>query len=210
MTWMDITQPLGPTIGHWPGDTPFSYTTAFTKQQTGSVNIGKITTSLHTGTHADAPFHFLDSGPKISELDIHCFIGQARVIDVSAESIINKEALSRFHLDGAERLLLKTAVRSNPGVFPEKITAIHPDCGPYLKEKGICLIGVEVPSVDQLDSRDMAAHHALYENGVQILENLVLEKINPGDYELIALPLLIEGADGSPVRAVIRRRGGVE
>ncbi|WP_338779852.1 arylformamidase [Metabacillus sp. FJAT-52054] len=210
MTWIDISQPLNSKIGHWPGDTPFSYETVYTKEQTGSVNIGKITTSLHSGTHVDAPFHFDDRGPKINELDINLFIGPARVIDMTDQLQISRETVSRYNLDGVTRLLIKTAVPNKPEIFTEKIVPLDPDCGAFLKEKGIFLIGVDVPSVDQLDSKDMAAHHALYKNGVHILENIMLDEIEPGDYDLVALPLPIEGADGSPVRAVIKKRGSGE
>lgn len=202
--WIDISQPLTYMIGHWPGDIPFSYEITFSKQQTGSVNIGQVTTSLHTGTHVDAPFHFKNDGAGVDQLDINIFIGPARVIDVSTFAEINRHVLSKFDLTGAERLLLQTSVPNNPAVFPEKIPALSADTGPFLRENGIFLIGVDVPSVDQLDSKEMRAHHSLYENGIHILENVMLDHVEPGDYELIALPLKMEGADGSPVRAAIR------
>ncbi|WP_026580859.1 arylformamidase [Bacillus sp. J33] len=202
--WIDISQPLSSEIAHWPGDTPFSYETAFTKEQTGSVNIGRITTSLHTGTHVDAPFHFNDEGEKISELDIELYIGPARVIDVSAFDRVDAEILGGFDLEGVERVLLKTAVPNNPEVFPERISELTADMAEYLGSKGVRLLGVDVPSVDPLDSKDMETHHALYRNGIHILENIMLDEIEEGDYELIALPLPIKEADGSPVRAVIR------
>ncbi|WP_053365828.1 arylformamidase [Bacillus sp. FJAT-27245] len=203
--WIDITQPLHDGIGHWPGDTPFHYETAFTKEQTGSVNIGRITTSLHTGTHVDAPFHFDNDGERILALDIGVFIGPARVIDVSSFEKVDAEKLRGFDLEGVKRLLLKTAVPNNPDHFPERIQELAPDIAEYLSQKGVKLLGVDVPSVDPLDSKDMAAHHALYRHGIHILENLMLDGIDDGDYELIALPLALKDADGSPVRAVIRK-----
>lgn len=203
--WVDISQPLHDGIGHWPGDTPFNYETAYTKEQTGSVNIGRITTSLHTGTHVDAPFHFDNEGERILGLDINVFIGPARVIDVSSFEKIDAETLRGFDLEGVERLLLKTSVPNNPDRFPERIQEIAADVAAYLGEKGVKLLGVDVPSVDPLDSKDMATHHALYRHGIHILENLMLDGVDDGDYELIALPLPLKDADGSPVRAVIRK-----
>ncbi|CAM3400844.1 arylformamidase [Aeromicrobium ponti] len=202
--WIDISQPLSSDIAHWPGDTPFSYETAFTKEQTGSVNIGRITTSLHTGTHVDAPFHFNDEGEKIIDLDIELYIGTALVIDVSGYDHVDAEVLRGFDLEGVERVLLKTAVPNNPEVFPERISELAADMADYLGSKGVRLLGVDVPSVDPLDSKDMETHHALYRNGIHILENIMLDDVEEGNYELIALPLPIKGADGSPVRAVIR------
>ncbi|MBG9449370.1 kynurenine formamidase [Cytobacillus firmus] len=202
--WIDISQPLTNAIAHWPGDTPFSYETAFTKEQTGSVNIGRITTSLHTGTHVDAPFHFNNEGEKILDLDIELYIGPARVIDVSAYEAVDSEVLKGFDLEGAERVLLRTAVPNNSEVFPNRIPELTPDMADYLGSKGVRLLGVDVPSVDQLDSKGMETHHALYRNGIHILENIMLDEVEEGNYELIALPLPIKDGDGSPVRAVIR------
>ncbi|WP_436374879.1 arylformamidase [Cytobacillus sp. BC1816] len=202
--WIDISQPLTNSIAHWPGDTPFSYETAFTKEQTGSVNIGRITTSLHTGTHVDAPFHFNDEGEKILDLDIELYIGPARVIDVSAYETVDSEVLNRFDLEGVARVLLRTALPNNSEVFPNRIPELTVDMADYLGSKGVRLLGVDVPSVDAIDSKEMETHHALYRNGIHILENIMLDEVEEGNYELIALPLPIKEGDGSPVRAVIR------
>ncbi|KML41702.1 MULTISPECIES: arylformamidase [Bacillaceae] len=202
--WIDISQPLTNSIAHWPGDTPFSYETAFTKEQTGSVNIGRITTSLHTGTHVDAPFHFNDEGEKILDLDIELYIGPARVIDVSGYEKVDSEVLKKFDLEGTERVLLRTSVPNDSEVFPNRIPELTADMADYLGSKRVRLLGVDVPSVDQLDSKEMETHHALYRNGIHILENIMLDEVEEGNYELIALPLPIKDGDGSPVRAVIR------
>ncbi|WP_071461457.1 arylformamidase [Bacillus massilinigeriensis] len=202
--WMDISQPLSDNIGHWPGDTPFRYETAFTKETTGSVNIGRMMTSLHTGTHVDAPFHFDNDGERILDMDIGVFIGRARVVDVSTADVIDAKLLENLQIGDVERLLLKTAIPNIPERFPERIPLLAPDLAPFLAERGVVLLGVDVPSVDQLDSKDMETHHALYANGISILENLMLDKVDEGEYELIALPLPLKDGDGSPVRAVIR------
>ncbi|WP_226669873.1 arylformamidase [Metabacillus litoralis] len=203
--WIDISQPLTNDIAHWPGDTAFTYDTAFSKKQTGSVNIGKITTSLHTGTHIDAPFHFHNEGEKVLDLDINLYVGHAKLIDVSSFNKIDCNVLSRFDLEGVSRLLLKTVKHSDSTVFPAEIPYLSEDIAPFLKEKGVFLLGVDVPSVDPLDSKDMKTHHALYQHHIHILENIVVDHVEEGDYELIALPLPIKEGDGSPVRAVIRQ-----
>ncbi|WP_078427794.1 arylformamidase [Alkalihalobacterium alkalinitrilicum] len=202
--WIDISQPLTGTIAHWPEDTPYSYKVSYTKEQTGSVNIGQITTSVHIGTHIDAPFHFKNDGEKVLDLDINVYIGRCRLIDVSGHMKITEDVLKQYDLDGVTRLLLKTSIPNNPSSFPEEIPFLTSDSAAFLKEKGIILIGVDVPSVDPLDSKDLEGHHALHENGIHILENVMLDHIEPGDYELIALPLPLKEADGSPVRAVVR------
>jgi arylformamidase len=203
--WIDISQRLHNGIAEWPGDTPFSYEVRFLKADTGSVNIGKMTASMHIGTHIDAPFHYDDEGMKVHELPIDVYIGKARVIDVSGLKSVGRSDLEEIDFGGVERILLKTSSRPDQNVFPETFTVLRTDIGPLLKERGVRLIGVDTPSVDPEESKTLDAHHSLHNNGVFILENIVLEKVEPGDYELIALPLPIEGGDGSPVRAVIRR-----
>ncbi|MFC0561340.1 arylformamidase [Halalkalibacter alkalisediminis] len=203
-SWIDVSQPLHDKLAHWPGDTPFHYEVTYSKEQTGSVNIGQMTMSVHSGTHVDAPFHFLNDGAKILDLDINVFIGEARVIDLSAFEKIDHAALSQFDLDGVTRLLIKTAVPNQPDRFPESIPYVTADGAAYLQEKGVRLIGVDVPSVDALDSKELEGHHALFKHQIHILENLMLDRVEEGDYELIALPLPLKDADGSPVRAVIR------
>jgi arylformamidase len=204
MTWIDITQPLTNDIAVWPGDTPFSYEVSVTKEKSGSVNIGKVTMSIHTGTHIDAPFHFDNEGRKVKDLDVSVYVGIARMIDADHLESIGAEEMKAFDLEGVSRLLIRTRPQSIPTIFPSKITLFSPDLAPYLREMGIKLIGIDIPSVDPLNSKELETHHALFENGIHILENVVLEHIKPGDYHLISLPLLIEEADGSPVRAIIK------
>ncbi|WP_339252927.1 arylformamidase [Sporosarcina sp. FSL W8-0480] len=203
--WIDISQPLHNGIAEWPGDTPFQYEVKFLKAFTGSVNIGQMTTSMHTGTHIDAPFHYDDEGLKVDELPIDVYIGKARVIDVTGLESVGRSDLEALDFGGAERILLKTGSRPDADVFPESYTVLRADIGPLLKERGVRLIGIDTPSVDPEPSKTLDAHHSLHDNGVLILENIVLAEVEPGDYELIALPLPIKGGDGSPVRAVVRR-----
>ncbi|MDN4594541.1 arylformamidase [Polycladomyces subterraneus] len=203
MKWLDISQPLSNDIAVWPGDTPFSFALSWTMEH-GSVNVGKLTMSTHTGTHVDAPFHFDDTGHKVMELDIEVFVGPARVIDVSPHASVGAEELAAYDLEGVKRLLLRTRSASDPTVFPATITYMRPDAADYLHEKGVRLLGVDVPSVDPLDSKELAAHHELLKCGIYILENVVLDQVRPGDYELIAVPLALQDADASPVRALLR------
>lgn len=202
--WIDISQPLQNGHAEWPGDTPYTYEVVYKKEDTGSVNIGKLTTSTHMGTHIDAPFHFDNDGAKVHELPIDLYIGRACVIDVTGVTSVGREELAKFDFGGAERILLKTGKREDLTVFPEQFVYLREDVAPLLKERGVRLIGVDAPSVDPETSKTVDAHHALHAHQIMILENIVLDDVTAGDYELIALPLPIVGADGSPVRAVIR------
>lgn len=204
--WIDITQPLTNDIAHWPEDEPFHYETSVTKEQSGSVNIGRITSSAHIGTHIDAPFHFLNDGKRIIDLDIERYIGPCEIVDVSDFDLIDETALRSVLTSPTERVLIKTALPNNPTRFPEDVPPITPDGARYMASLGVKLVGVDVPSVDQLDSKDLPGHHALYEHDIYILENVMLDRVADGAYDLIALPLAITEADGSPVRAVIKPR----
>lgn len=200
---IDISQPLTNTMGKWPGDTPFTFNLTWTKEQTGSVNIGQIQTSLHTGTHIDAPFHFDQDGKQVHELDLNNYIGRAKVVEFIGVQTITKRLLEELHLEGIQRLLFKTTEK-NSTHFKEQFPLLTKEAVEYLSEVGVQLIGIDAPSVDAVDSKDLPIHHELQKQNISILENIMLGHVPAGDYELIALPLAIVGADGSPVRAVLR------
>ncbi len=211
---IDISQSLRNGIPPWPGDTEFSFEPTARLGEDGSVvNVGRFTASCHTGTHIDAPFHFDNDGERVHELDLGLYVGGARVIEVFGADSIGESELRGHSLEGVSRLLVKTGAWTEREVFPERTVHFRPDAAPYLASRGVRLVGTEMPSVDPIESKDLPAHHALNENGVHILEGVVLDGVEPGDYELIALPLPLRDADGCPVRAVLRgslRRRGVE
>jgi arylformamidase len=204
MKIIDISRRLENGMPVWPGDTAFHYEVSWSKAESGSVNVGSLSMSTHTGTHVDAPFHFDDHGKRIIELDLDLYIGPARVLDMSGKDSIGAKDLENVDLEGIQRVLFRTVAWQNAAEFPEKIPHLEADLGPFLAERGIRLIGVDVPSVDPIDSKDLQAHHSLNENGIHILESVLLDEVEPGDYELIALPLPLVEGDGSPVRAVLR------
>ncbi|WP_077324527.1 arylformamidase [Virgibacillus siamensis] len=208
--WIDISQPLTNDMAHFPGDTPYDYSLTFAKQDGGPANVGQLTASLHTGTHVDAPFHYDSAGETIDQLALDLYIGRTKIIDVSHTDNITADVLAAFDLEGVERLLLHTSLPNNPKRFPKKLPELDPGIAAYLHEKGVKLLGVDMPSVDAPDSKELATHHALHDNGIYIMENLMLDQIQPGMYELIALPLALHGADGSPVRAVVKPLKGSE
>ncbi|MGM8214891.1 arylformamidase [Bacillaceae bacterium W0354] len=200
---IDISRRLNNETPTWPGDAPFSYQLTWSKEETGSVNVGQLTTSCHTATHVDAPFHFDSHGLTIDQLPLDIFIGEALVVDVSTKAELLVTDFEDYDLTGVRRLLLKTESWSDDSLFPESIPVIDPQLGAFFRKKGVELLGVDLPSVDPLDSKTLETHHALQENGVFILEGLKLTDVEPGTYRLSALPLYIEGADGSPVRAIL-------
>lgn len=198
---------LNSDVAEWPGDTSFQFNLNWTKQQSGSVNVGQFTTSTHIGTHIDAPFHFDDKGEKVHELPLENYIVEAIVIDVSGQDVITRESLRKVDITAAKAVLFRTNAWTNKSVFPEEIPAFEVEVVEWMVENDVVLFGVDLPSVDAITSKDLPMHHALGKAGRYILEGLVLNDIVEGTYSLIALPLKIEGADGSPVRAVLIEDG---
>lgn len=202
--WIDISQPLTNDMAVFPGDEPFHYALSYSKEEIGSANIGQIRASLHTGTHIDAPFHYDSDGKTVDQLALERYIGPASVVDVSHTEMVTADVLEKLDVKLAPRVLLKTSLPNNPKRFPEKMPVLHPGIADFLKDRGVVLLGVDTPSVDPADSKQLETHHALYKQDINILENIMLDHVPAGEYKLIALPLHILGGDGSPVRAVLR------
>ncbi|MEP6956565.1 MAG: cyclase family protein, partial [Chthoniobacterales bacterium] len=178
-----------------------------------SVNVGSINMSLHNGTHGDAPFHFDDRGWTMEKAKLEDYFGPAVVVDLSAryaDGAMPQFQIADFasyadELAQAPRLLVKTNVWSDPHVFPSRIPTVAADVPPWLQARGVKLFGLDVPSVDEIDAKQLVNHHALGAAGISILESLDLSAIAGGRYQLAALPLKISGGDGSPVRAILWR-----
>jgi arylformamidase len=212
---IDISRPLTAATACWPGDVPFAFRLGWKIADGASVNVGAVETSVHTATHCDAAFHYDDAGATVDRLPLDVFVGPCWVVDVRGV----EDWLSRLSkLDAAHtsvsqpgtfyrllRVLFRTGGWPDTNRFPDAIPAMTPEAADALGSLGVKLIGVDLPSVDPLDSKTLAVHHKLGRHGVTILEGLWLEDVPEGRYELIALPLRIVGADGSPVRAALRR-----
>lgn len=203
----DISEPIEPATATFPGDTPFSQQWVLRQERGGSCNVSTITMSVHVGTHTDAPLHFDLAGPDIASVDLTRYLGRCRVVDVQgvgSPALIPAAALTPAMLAGAERLLLRTRPHHDHRVFDAAFAAVGPDAARVLVAAGIRLVGIDTPSMDHADSKELDGHHVLYEGGVAILENIDLRAVPAGDYELIALPLRIVNGDSSPVRAILR------
>jgi arylformamidase len=201
---IDISRPLAAGTACWPGDVPFSFRLGWTIAGGASVNVGAIESSVHTATHCDAPFHFDSAGLTVEWLTPDTFVGPALVVDVRNTQHW-AERLARLDLSGTPRILFHTGGWPDMTRFPDSIPVMEPGLADWLADRGVRLIGVDLPSVDPLDSKTLDNHHALGRRGITIVEGLWLDGVAEGRYELIALPLKIVGADGSPLRAVLRR-----
>lgn len=200
---IDISQTVQSGMAVWPGDTEYKPFWVWRIDKGDTCNVGSVTMSLHTGTHADAPFHFLSEGLPIAEVDLSAYIGPALVVDVTESKRIDAGVIGKIYTGGVERILFRTE-SSGPERFKSDFAYLTPDGAEALIASGIRLIGIDTPSVDQADSKTLDTHKILAAHSVAILENLKLDHVEPGIYELIALPLKLAGMDASPVRAVLR------
>jgi arylformamidase len=205
----DISRPIGRGIPVWPGDTPFDFSFIARIAEGSPVNIGRIEMSVHTGAHTDAPRHFEDGAPDIASVPLEPYLGPAVVarVEPSARGITPADLPDGLEdaLREAPRLLLRTYA-SRPAAFDEHMAHATVELAEWLAARSVVLLGLDSDSMDAFDSKELPAHHRLTAHGISILEGLDLSKVEEGTYELIALPLRIEGADGSPVRAVLVER----
>jgi len=201
----DISQTIRSGIPVWPDDAEFSLKRTWNIEPGCPVNVSEMTLSTHTGTHTDARLHFDNSGIDCAATPLEAYIGPATVLDISAsvDDLVMPEHLSALP-DRVERVLLKMFDTFPHDGWDPNFPAISPAAIDLLASRGCVLIGTDVPSLDHQTSKQLHAHFAVDRAEMAILEGLVLDNVPEGQYELIALPLKIEGADASPVRAILR------
>ena len=206
MELIDISPPLRLGMGVFPGDAAYQVSQTFAIGPGCPVNVSSVAMSTHCGAHADAPLHYDSRGASIDELELGDFIGPARVIDARGAGALCQFEEIASALDGAPpRLLFRLTDRLDPMLWPTGFRALAAEAIEQLAARGTRLIGVDVPSVDPETSKDPPSHMACNRHDIRIVENLMLADVAPGDYELIALPLKLQGLDAAPVRAVLRR-----
>ncbi len=210
----DISRMLSNEFAEWPGDEPFRYRLTGEIANGGSVNLGAITMSVHNGTHADARFHFDTNGGSIEKAPLDVYLGRATVVDLAQTFLQSREKhlITREDLKphaeaiaATSRLLVKTGRWAAYTTFPNRIPVIAADVPAWLQKNGVKLLGLDLPSMDEIDSKSLQNHHALARAGIAIVESLDLSDVVGGIYNFAALPLKIAGADGAPLRAVLWR-----
>jgi arylformamidase len=210
----DISRTLSNDLAEWPGDEPCHFQLTREKTKGESVNLGAISLSVHNGTHADAPFHFDTNGESIEKAPLETYLGRATVVDLAQafshskeKHLITIEDLrpSAEQIAATSRLLVKTGRWSDSTVFPNQIPVIAADVPAWLQKNGVKLLGMDLPSVDEIDSKSLQNHHALARAGIAIVESLDLSEVASGIYQFAALPLKIAGGDGAPMRAILWR-----
>ena len=193
----------------WPGDPKLSMQLASGIAKGDVANITRIEMGAHTGTHLDAPFHFQMNGAGVDQLPLEILIGPCRVFDLSElTGPITRAALEKCDFAGVTRALFKTRNSrhwaEDDREFDKKFLAVAADAAKYLVDRGVKLVGVDYLSVEAFGSTEYPVHDTLLGAGVVIIETLNLSGVSAGDYELIALPVKLKGADGAPARVVLR------
>lgn len=201
---IDITPVVSSQLGVFPGDISFSRDESMSTKKGHHITLSSINTTLHLGAHADATNHYHEDGKGIEAKNLEDYLGKVQVIEVDIErskrifpeDIHNKEIK-------AKRILFKTNSFPDPNIWNSDFNSLSPELIKFLAGKGVKLIGIDTPSVDPEEAKELTSHLEIYKNNISILEGLVLEDVIEGLYQLIALPLKLKDADASPVRAIL-------
>jgi arylformamidase len=201
----DITPLISPRLRVWPGDTPPAREILCDLRRGDAITLSTLRSTVHLGAHADAPSHYGANAPTIHERSLEYYLGSCQVlhVPVTRGTCLTPESVPQ--MIRAPRVLLATGTHPDPEQFNEDFASLSPTLVDGLHQQGVILVGIDTPSVDPFSSKDLPAHRTFLMHDMAILEGLVLKDVPEGVYELIALPLRLEGFDASPVRAVLRR-----
>lgn len=201
----DISPPVHAGAPVFPGDTPYQQQWCATLAPGCPVNVSAITMSPHVGAHADAPLHYDAQGAAAGDLPLAPFLGPCRVIHaLGCRPLIEWAHIAHAVNDPLpQRVLVRTYAQA-PAQWDGQLAAYAPDTIERLADRGVLLVGIDTASIDPADSKTLESHQVIRRRNLRVLENLVLDDVPEGDYELIALPLRLTTADASPVRAVLR------
>ena len=200
----DISPPISPDTPAFPGDTRYVQHWNARIGPGCPVNVGVITMSPHLGAHADAPLHYDSTASAIGLVGLAPFLGPCRVIHaIDKGNLITPDHLAHAAAGLPPRVLVRTCHRA-PTSWSASFCAFAPPTIVWLAGCGVRLVGIDSQSVDPAESKTLDSHQQLLAHDMRVLENLVLDEVDAGDYELIALPLRLVGADASPVRAILR------
>jgi len=202
----DISPPVGPGSPVFPGDTPYSQEWSATLSGECPVNVSRIELSPHVGAHADAPLHYDSHGASIGRVDLTPYLGPCRVIHaIDQGPLVLPRHIEHALRDLPPRVLVRTYRQAPAERWDPQLAAYAAETIEQLAALGVRLVGIDTASIDPAESKDLPSHQAIRRLGLRVLENLVLDEVPEGDYELIALPLKLMMADASPVRAVLRQ-----
>jgi arylformamidase len=203
----DVTVPLSPGMLAYPGD-PLFQLDPVQRLGEASYNLSRMILTTHSGTHVDAPAHFLAEGTTVDHLPLEILLGKARVVELLSRDRVERADLEALDLSDDLRVLLKTRMSGQmlKTGYQEDHVYLTVDAAHYLAQAGLKLVGFDYLSIDRFGSADFPAHHALLEAGVVVVEGLDLSEVEPGEYDMACLPLRVDGGDAAPARVVLRSR----
>jgi arylformamidase len=204
----DVTLPVRSGMVVWPGDAGVQLLPATRMADGDEHNVSRLTLGVHTGTHVDAPYHFVADGATVEQLPLDVLVGPAVVVHLPSVAAIAVADLEALRLPPeTRRLLFKTRNSTlwarGEAVFQTDFVALTPDAARWVVDQGIQLVGVDYLSVEDYDSQGYPVHRMLLGAGVVLIEGLDLRAVEPGVYELYCLPLKLVGADGAPARVIL-------
>ncbi len=200
----DLSPPISPALAVWPGDTPPSREVLCDIARGGTITLSTLRTTVHAGSHADAPSHYARHGRTIDAQRLDHYLGECQVIDAPVARGTRVGVGDLRAPVTSPRVLIRTGTFPDPAAWNKDFAALSVELIEHLASRGVITVGIDTPSVDLFDSKDLPAHAAIFRADAAILEGLVLRDVTPGRYELIALPLKLTGFDASPVRAILR------
>ncbi len=202
----DVTLTISDTLIIWPTDPVVSIRKTSVISRGDAWNLSELKFGSHCGTHIDAPYHVDENGITVDQIPLDALIGKVTVFDIKNKEKIDVEDLKSLEIEHCKRIIFKTINSTywNRTQFTKNFVYITKEAATCLAENNVKLIGIDSLSIDQFDNIHADAHHILLKKGVIIIEGLDLNKVKPGDYELIALPLKIKDGDGSPARVVLK------
>ena len=201
----DISPPVREGAPVFPGDTPYRQRWAASIAPGCPVNVSTLTLSPHVGAHADAPLHYDPDGQPVGTLDLDPYLGPCRVVHAIARGpLVTWEHIAHAVHALPPRVLVRTYRRAPVDCWDPQLAAFAPETIERLADAGVRLVGIDTASIDPAESKTLDSHQVIRRRGLRVLENLLLDEVPEGDYELIALPLKLMTADASPVRAVLR------
>jgi len=210
--WIDVSVTLRTGMVSWPGDPPARISHALDMEKGDPCTVSLLEMGAHTGTHMDAPAHFVRGGPGIDTMPLAAAIGSARVISIRDRTSIKPDELVRHSIRRGERVLFKTHNSDHcwdTDSFFEDFVYLSVTAAQYLVERQVRLVGIDYLSVGGFSADGKETHQALLNAGIWLIEGLNLKRVRPGRVQLVCLPLKIAGADGAPCRAIVRQRGRV-
>ncbi len=205
--WIDVSVPLRSGMVHWPDNPPVRIERMLDMERGDAANVSLISLGAHTGTHMDAPVHFVRGGEGMDRMPLDATVGRARVVGIQDPTSIKPDELRPLGLAPGERVLFKTLNSSwvwQTDEFIEDFVYVSQEAARYLVECGVRTVGVDYLSVGGFHKDGVETHEALLGAGIWVIEGLDLSEVEPGEYELICLPLKVQDSDGAPARAILR------